>query len=191
MAFTVDDLPDLLRLIRSHPEWREALRREVLGPEVLQLPEKLDRIAALMERNSEAITRLEALVAQNSRDIARNTDAIAQNSRDIAKSTESIDRLEALVAQNSLDIAKNTEAIAKNTEAINRLVKRMDHVAGVLGDLVGFKSEWRWRMHFEGRFGAIIRRGRIITTRDLPLFLDADENGTITDRKRQASGRWT
>jgi hypothetical protein len=38
MSFTIDDFPDLLRLLEAHPEWRAELRRVLLGDEILALP---------------------------------------------------------------------------------------------------------------------------------------------------------
>lgn len=51
MAFTVSDVRDLLRVLRENPEWKEEVRRELLGEEILSLP-------ALVRQNSEAIDRL-------------------------------------------------------------------------------------------------------------------------------------
>ena len=45
---------DLLRALREHPEWKEAVRVEILGEELLSLPELVKensrQIAALTER---------------------------------------------------------------------------------------------------------------------------------------------
>jgi hypothetical protein len=38
MAFTVEDFPDLLRVLAEHPEWRAELRRHVLSEELVALP---------------------------------------------------------------------------------------------------------------------------------------------------------
>jgi hypothetical protein len=38
MAFTIEDLRDLLELLRQRPEWRDAVRREVLIEDLLGLP---------------------------------------------------------------------------------------------------------------------------------------------------------
>jgi len=52
MAFTVDDFRDLLEIIRTMPEWKEALRRELLGEELLSLPGLVrDLIKAIEEMN--------------------------------------------------------------------------------------------------------------------------------------------
>ncbi|MFN0145750.1 MAG: hypothetical protein ACKVT1_04510 [Dehalococcoidia bacterium] len=62
MAFTVVDVEDLLRVLRENPEMRAAARREILGEELLALPD-------LVRQNSADIQALERVVAQNSADI--------------------------------------------------------------------------------------------------------------------------
>jgi hypothetical protein len=61
MAFTVEDLNDLIELIRQHPEWRDAVRREVLTRELLELPLIVERLA---ERMDQLATRTEQLAVR-------------------------------------------------------------------------------------------------------------------------------
>ncbi len=49
MAFTVNDLHDFLNLLREHPEWRAEVRKEVLGDELLALPEVVRELAAKLD----------------------------------------------------------------------------------------------------------------------------------------------
>jgi hypothetical protein len=58
MAFTIEDLGDLLALLRQHPEWRDAVRREVLTEELLGLPTVVGRLAEAQGRLAEALARL-------------------------------------------------------------------------------------------------------------------------------------
>ncbi len=78
MAFTVSDVRDLLRVLRENPEWKEEVRRELLGEELLSLPalirqnsEAIDRLAAQMTRSEERLKgvedRLEAVEAETKR----------------------------------------------------------------------------------------------------------------------------
>jgi hypothetical protein len=60
---------DLLELLRERPEWKAELRRELLGDDLISLPD-------LVRANSEAI-------AQNSADIRELREVVAQNSADI------------------------------------------------------------------------------------------------------------
>lgn len=151
MAFTVADVDDFVRVLRSHPEWREAVRQEVLGRELLSLPDLVRQNGEDIRALSAEVRALAALVAQN---------------------TSNIEALQGLVAQNSRDIARNSNDIA-------RLFKRVVRVEGRLGDLQGAVGESRWRDGFAGRFGNLIDRARLVTPRDLDQFEDALTDGTI------------
>ncbi len=69
MPLQIDDVRDLIRLIRENPEWKAELRREVLSDELLSLPD-------LVRQNSVDIRDLKDLVAENSRDIRRLIEAV-------------------------------------------------------------------------------------------------------------------
>ena len=58
MPFTVEDLGDLLALLRQHPEWRDAVRREVLTEELLALPAVVGRLAEAQDRMARDLERL-------------------------------------------------------------------------------------------------------------------------------------
>ena len=53
---TINDIGDLARVLREHPEWRETIRGLVLGDEVSRLPEQL---AAFIEATHQRFDRLE------------------------------------------------------------------------------------------------------------------------------------
>ncbi len=63
MAFTVSDFEDLVRLLGEHPEWRERLRPLILGEELLELPSRMDRVEAALDRLAEHVDSLRAEVA--------------------------------------------------------------------------------------------------------------------------------
>ena len=47
---TVDTIEDIIRILREKPEVREAVRREILTDELLELPEKVARIITIQEQ---------------------------------------------------------------------------------------------------------------------------------------------
>lgn len=65
------DPDDLLRLLRERPEWRAALRREVLTDELLALPETtavlVGHVGTLAERMDALTQRMDALIAAQER----------------------------------------------------------------------------------------------------------------------------
>lgn len=50
MAFTVEDLTDLIAILEQRPEWREQLRQILLTKEILELPQLVERIARAVDR---------------------------------------------------------------------------------------------------------------------------------------------
>jgi cell division protein FtsB len=64
MAFTVQDLHDLVALVTQHPEWRAELRRLVLTEELLALPQIVHDLAEAQRRTEQQIAQLTQQVAQ-------------------------------------------------------------------------------------------------------------------------------
>jgi len=126
MAFTVSDVRELLTLLREHPEWRAEVRREILGEELLTLPdlirqngEDIRELWAIVRQNGEDIRELQAIVRQNSEDIRELQAVVRQNSEDIRQNSADIRDLQAIVRQNSEDIRQNSAAI-RDLQAIVR-----------------------------------------------------------------------
>lgn len=57
----IRDVDDLIEQLRQHPEWRDALRREILTEELLSLPQIVRELAEAQQRTEE---RLESLAAR-------------------------------------------------------------------------------------------------------------------------------
>ena len=58
MAFTVEDIDDLIKLLTEHPEWRDRLRPVILGEEILQIPSRMDRVEAALASLAERLDLL-------------------------------------------------------------------------------------------------------------------------------------
>jgi hypothetical protein len=57
----IQDIDDLIKQLRQHPEWRDALRREIFTDELLALPQIVRELAEAQKRTEE---RLESLTAR-------------------------------------------------------------------------------------------------------------------------------
>ncbi len=78
MAFTVNDFRDLLEIIRTMPEWKEALRRELLGEEILSLPALVRDLLKAIEEMNKRLYRVEQDVEVLKTDVeALKTDVAA------------------------------------------------------------------------------------------------------------------
>lgn len=146
MAFTVSDVRELLTLLREHPEWRAEVRREILGEELLTLPdlirqngEDIRELGAIVRQNGEDIRELQAIVRQNSEDIRELQAVVRQNSEDIRQNSADIRDLQAIVRQNSEDIRQNSAAIRdlqaivrQNSEDIRQNSQDMRELQGIV-----------------------------------------------------------
>ncbi len=86
VAFTVNDLRDLLRLLREQPDWLSEVRRVVLAEELLALPRELaevqrrtdERFAELAEAIRQLTLRFEEAQRRNDERFAELAEAIRQ-----------------------------------------------------------------------------------------------------------------
>jgi cell division protein FtsB len=126
LPIEVSDLPEFLRLLRAHPEWRSEIRREILGDELFELP---------------------ALV----RDLAVGLRALQAEVRGLAeaqaRTDQRIDQLVEAQARTDRRIDQLVEAQARTDERIGQLVEAQaateKQVAELAGELRELKQEVR------------------------------------------------
>ena len=115
MAFTVNDFPDLLRLLREHPEWQEELRRLLLPTEIVRLPEAVHDLVEAVRALTEAQRRTEARVEE-----------LAEAQR----------RTEAHVEELAAAQRRTDERLAELAEAQRRTEARLEELTRTVADLV-------------------------------------------------------
>src|SRR5436309_10424052 len=79
MPFTVEDFNDLVRILEEKPEWRAALRRQVLTDELLALPEQVASLRAETERRFQ---ELAAQVSELTEAVRTLTDGVGDLKRE-------------------------------------------------------------------------------------------------------------
>ncbi len=129
MGITLADLPELLRLLEQHPEWREALRLVLLGEELTTLPQLMRQLIETQREIVEAQNRHEQQIAQLieiQRQQAVRMDQMAEeqqrHSREIAEIRAIL--AEVLEAQN-----RHEQQIAQLIEIQRQQAVRMDQMA--------------------------------------------------------------
>ena len=92
MPFTVEDFHDLVRILEEKPEWRAALRRQVLTDELLALPEQVASLRAETERRFqeliEAQRRTDAQLAALTGQVTELVDAQRRTDGQIVELTQ-------------------------------------------------------------------------------------------------------
>ena len=179
MAFTVSDVRDLLRVLRENPEWKEEVRRELLGEEILSLP-------ALVRQNSEAIDRL---AEQMTRSEAR-LEGVEARLEGVEARLEGVEtRLEGVEARLE-GVETRLGGVETRLEGVETGLQALRSDFGVLaadvGQLKGYALEARFRERADGIFGRWIRRVKVVKPRDLAAFEAADDAGRISEAEAHA-----
>jgi uncharacterized protein YoxC len=106
MSITIRTVEDLIRVLEEHPEWRERLLAVLLGQQFLQVPARLDRIEAVLERLVESHEQL----WQSHRQLLESHQQLWESHRQLQESHQQLweshqqalarlDRLETIVQQ--------------------------------------------------------------------------------------------
>jgi|FaiFalFF_MnMetaG_3_1042247.scaffolds.fasta_scaffold00657_7 uncharacterized coiled-coil DUF342 family protein len=82
MSITIRTVEDLIRVLEEHPEWRERLLAVLLGQEFLQVPARLERIEAVLERLVESHEQL----WQSHRQLLESHEQLWQSHRQLLES---------------------------------------------------------------------------------------------------------
>ena len=105
---TVDTIEDIIRILREKPEVREAVRREILTDELLELPEKVAQIITIQQQILERLDghggRLDSLetiqqkiletLNQHGKTLAEHSKALAEHSKALAEHSASLKNIE-------------------------------------------------------------------------------------------------
>jgi Sec-independent protein translocase protein TatA len=91
MAFVVADVADLLRVLKSEPEWRALVRNELLGNELLELPGVVRELAGSVHELRETVGELakdSAQLRETVRDLAKDIGQLRQTVEDMARAAD-------------------------------------------------------------------------------------------------------
>ncbi len=134
---TINDISDVARVLREHPEWRETIRGLVLGEETARLPEQLASFVEASQRNFEATDRriaaLDRRLAALDRRLASYIEATQRNfeatDRRIATLDTRLDTFIEATQQNFEDLSRRLDAFIEATQRNFELVyQRLDRL---------------------------------------------------------------
>src|SRR5574341_2505745 len=84
----VQDVDDLIRQLRQHPEWRDALRRELLTEELLSLPQIVRDVVTQVGELAEAQRQTQAQVSELAVDLRQTQAHLSELVVEVRKLTE-------------------------------------------------------------------------------------------------------
>ncbi len=181
MAFTINDLNDLLRILREQPEWLAEVRRVLLTDELLKLPDLVRELVEAQRRTDERLAefqqRIERQMAEFQQRIERQMAEFQQRiERQMAEFQQRIEqqmaefqqRIERQIAefQQRTDqrFAELAEAQRRTDERLAEFQQRTEEQ---IGELKGTLLEMDYRAKVGAIFGSRLKKPKVVDAGDM------------------------
>jgi cell division protein FtsB len=203
MAFTVNDLRDLLEILRTMPEWKEALRRELLGDELLALPGLVRKLMAAVEEMNRRLARVEQDIAEMNRRLTRVEQDVEVLKADVGVLKADVEVLKADVGVLKADVEvlkadvgvlkadvevlkADVEVLKADVEVLKADVEVLKADVGVLktdvATLKGDSLERKYRERPFVYFRRIVRKSKVLTDSEIEeLLSQAQASGALSE----------
>ncbi len=196
MAFTVNDLQDLTRLLLERPEWLSEVRRIVLTDELLALPRELaeaqrrtdehfaelaDSIRQLAEAQQRTDKRLSEFERRTDERFAELAERLDQLTARVDQLTARVDQLTQRLDQLTARVDQLTQRLDQLTARVDQLTQRLDRLTEVTQQLTtsvrtlenqmaavrGRMLETEYRDKAASFFGLWVRKPRVVSISDI------------------------
>ena len=171
---TINDISDIVRILRERPDWLEIIRGIVVGDELLSVPQELaeltQRVDGLAQRVDELAQRVDELAQQVGELTQRLDEFVRATNDNFRLVNERLDRLETGQAELRRDFARlegrfsNFEGSDYERRVRNRLVSRSVYHFDLISPVIVMTQDSQSAPEFNGVMQRAIRSGAI--TRD-------------------------
>ena len=126
---TMNSQEDFLRALSENPEWRAAVRAQILGDELLQLPVKFDAFVTMQEQFNTDFTARLTQIEDTQRTMTRTQETMARAQETMARAQETMTRAQETMttAQETLIRTQETMADTMKTMAADLAVIKGYH----------------------------------------------------------------
>lgn len=181
----IQDLDDLIKQLRQHPEWRDALRREILTEELLSLPQIVRELAVQVGKLAEVQQRTEQRL-ETLGEAQQRTEQRLETLAEAQQRTE--ERLESLTehVEGLAEAQRRTEyKLGELADAQRHSEEHLEVISKQVAKLRGDNLERRYREHAGAFFGSLLRRAHALLDKEFTALVeDALDAGTLNDEER-------
>jgi hypothetical protein len=159
MAFTVNDLNDLLRILREQPEWLAEVRRVLLTDELLTLPDLVRELVEAQRRTDERLAEFQQRIEQQ---MAEFQQRIEQQMAEFQQRIEQqIAEFQQRTDQRFIELA---EAQRRTDERLAEFQQRTEEQ---IGELKGTLLEMDYRAKVGAIFGSRLKKPKVVDAGDM------------------------
>jgi chromosome segregation ATPase len=193
MAFTVSDFHDLIHILKTKPEWKEALRHELLGDEILRISEEfhamqnafrllIEEFHGFRTDTEERLKKLDFAVSQVQVDISQVKGDVSQLKGDVSQLKGDVSQLKGDVSQLKGDVSQLKGDVSQLKGDVSQVKGDVSQLKTNVADLQGERVERKYRDRPNVYFNQIIRKAKLLSDIEIANLLDdAEELGVITE----------
>ncbi len=135
MPFTFDDLQDLVRLIRQHPEWQRELWKALSSSELDEIRAILRETAELQRANERVIKRLFEAYQRSEERLTRLEQAVAELAEAQRRTEQRVQELAEAQRRTEQRLEELAEAQRRTDQRVEELAQAQQRLASELGGL--------------------------------------------------------
>ena len=154
---TINDIADLYRILEERPQWKEALRHQLLGPELLAIPQRLDQLLAGIHELRQTVSQLGQTVSQlvetaveHTRQLVELRETAAEHTRQLvelretaAEHTRQLVELRETTAEHTRQLVELREIAVEHTRQLTAHTARMNRMESDMSELKGMQADYR------------------------------------------------
>jgi chromosome segregation ATPase len=125
----IQDMDDLLRQLRQHPEWRDALRREILTEELLSLPQIVRELAEAQKHTEERLGALTVRVEELAEAQKHTEERLGSLTVRVEELAEAQKHTEERLGSLTVRVEELAEAQRRTEERLGTLTVRVEELA--------------------------------------------------------------
>ena len=129
MAFTVEDVQDLIRLLAERPEWRAQLRPLIRGDEFDRLPRIVEELAEAQRRTEQRLEELAEAQRRTEQRVEELAKAQRRTEQRVEELAEAQRRTEERLEELGRRVDELAEAQRRTEQRLEELGRRVDELA--------------------------------------------------------------
>ena len=189
---TMNSQDDFLDALRSNPQWRDAVRAQILGDDLMQLPRQMAQFVDTTNTNFQLVhdrlTRLEDSVAGLKDDVAGLKDDVTGLKDDVTGLKDDVTGLKDDVAGLKTSVASLEAGQERITGRLDSLETGQERIISRLGNLTGSdyerevsqSAQWIMFRHMGMRRSTVLRSKSVQERDEIPeLITEAVLRGSI------------
>ena len=182
---TMNSQDDFLDALRSNPQWRDAVRAEILGDDLMQLPRQMAQFVDTTNTNFQLVhdrlTRLEDSVAGLKDDVAGLKDDVTGLKDDVTGLKDDVAGLKTSVASLEAGQERITGRLDSLETGQERIISRLGNLTGSDYEReVSQSAQWIMFRHMGMRRSTVLRSKSVQERDEIPeLITEAVLRGSI------------